>query len=124
MADLQCAVRNPGCRRKAEFVCHHCGRPVCNRCDRVLVDRRFAKVRPAPAKRTPAAKRPPALLGQLAKWRWTAKLTGLVKRIRIQPKQYPQAHHCPACYHPDLATRIRKKFTLTELRRVFRRLLV
>jgi DNA-directed RNA polymerase subunit RPC12/RpoP len=42
MADLQCAVRNPGCRKTASYVCHHCGRLICSRCDREMVDRQFA----------------------------------------------------------------------------------
>lgn len=43
MADLQCVIRSPGCLKTARFVCHHCGRPLCSHCDKVMVDRQFAK---------------------------------------------------------------------------------
>lgn len=53
MADLYCAVREPGCRGKAIKVCHHCGRPICSRCGKVMADHQFA--RPAWYKRHPKA---------------------------------------------------------------------
>ena len=43
MNTLQCAVQNPGCRNKAIYACHHCGRPICSHCDQEKTDRHFAK---------------------------------------------------------------------------------
>jgi hypothetical protein len=43
MADLQCKVRNLGCGGKADYVCHHCGKPVCKQCDKEMVDHQFAR---------------------------------------------------------------------------------
>ncbi len=27
---LKCSVNRSGCKNKAEYVCHHCGRPLCS----------------------------------------------------------------------------------------------
>jgi hypothetical protein len=44
MADLQCAVRNHGCKGTAKFVCHHCGKPICSQCDKEMLDDQFASL--------------------------------------------------------------------------------
>jgi len=53
MGDLLCQVRNPGCIGTAKFICHHCGKPLCSRCDMEMVDTQFA--RPSWRKRYPKA---------------------------------------------------------------------
>ena len=42
MANLECGIKNVNCRGKAKAVCHHCGVPLCEKCDTFVVDNTFA----------------------------------------------------------------------------------